>query len=47
MGNIGEIFSLMHKFTPKGQEMALKILKRERAFLSSRPSAFMELPSML
>lgn len=47
MGNIGEIISLMHMFSPKGQEMALKILKREKQFLASRPSAFAELPSKL
>lgn len=47
MGNVKELISLMHKFTPKGQELALNILKRERAFLASRPSAVMELPSKL
>ena len=46
MGNIGEIVSLMHKFTPKGQEMALKILRREKDLLD-KPYEFMELPQRL
>ena len=46
MGNIGEIVSLMHKFTPKGRDMAMKILRRDRALLDE-PYAFLELPQRL
>jgi len=46
MGKIGEILSLMRKFTPKGQEMALGIMRRDKKLLD-KPYAFLEIPKRL
>ena len=46
MGSIGELVSLMHKFTSKGQSMALKIMRRDKHLLDE-PFAFMEVPERL
>lgn len=46
MGNVQTILNIMRKFTPKGQEEVLKLLKQNRTVLS-RELGFAELPSIL
>ena len=46
MGNVRTILNIMRKFTPKGQDEALQILRENKAVLS-REFGFAELPSII
>ena len=46
MGNVKTILNIMRKFTPKGQDEALQILRENKAVLS-REFGFAELPSII